>query len=83
MSCLVVLCVCVSSDKAFKGILIYSGVNPGGQWAPAPWCDEEALHLASRLLDFDPENRLSLEEALQHPFLLPLLQHHQVKTNSS
>jgi serine/threonine protein kinase len=41
----------------------------GGDWKPSPWCTEEGLDLARRMLAVTPSARLTLSEALHHPFL--------------
>jgi hypothetical protein len=38
-------------------------------WTPAPWCTEEGLDLARRLLKLNPKQPLALADALAHPFL--------------
>jgi serine/threonine protein kinase len=39
------------------------------KWEPSPWCADEGLDLARGLLQPEPEDRLTFDEALQHPFL--------------
>lgn len=37
-----------------------------------PYIDDDALDLLTRLLEYDPEKRLSAEQALKHPFFSDL-----------
>jgi serine/threonine protein kinase len=39
-----------------------------GTWKPGPLCSEEGMDLARLLLAVDPISRLSLSDALCHPF---------------
>jgi serine/threonine protein kinase len=38
---------------------------------PSPSVDENALDLLFRMLLFDPSKRITVDEALAHPFLAP------------
>ena len=53
-------------DK-LKKLLFSRAANQA--WTPAPWCTEEGLDLARRLLKLNPKKRLALADALAHPFL--------------
>ncbi|ELR22243.1 tau-protein kinase [Acanthamoeba castellanii str. Neff] len=54
------------ADK-LKKLLFNRAANQA--WTPAPWCTEEGLDLARRLLKLNPKKRLALADALAHPFL--------------
>ena len=40
-------------------------------------CSDEALDFLDRLLRFDPAERISAREAMDHPYFAPVRQHEQ------
>jgi len=61
---------CVSNDPA-----VHHFLNALGEVDPKSWKDvlpnasDEAIDLISKLLSFNPSKRISIDEALRHPFL--------------
>jgi len=63
----------ITNDSARQAIREMKGFKKKGSLRS--WfkdCSDMALDLLERMLVFSPENRLSVEEALNHPFLAPL-----------
>jgi len=61
---------CVSEEVGARNFLRSLGDVPAKNWKDVlPNASEEAIDLISRLLCFNPAKRLTIDEALRHPFL--------------
>jgi len=61
---------CVSEEAGVQHFLKALGTVPAKDWKDLlPTASEEAIDLISKLLHFNPNKRISIDEALRHPFL--------------
>jgi len=60
----------ITNEQALKYVKTKMGNMKKVPWTETfPKASEDAIDLLSKMLNFHPEKRISVEEALQHPYL--------------